>query len=97
MNQEAARDATRTIGLRIRRRRESRNKSLRVLSGLAGMSTSPCTASSANSVNWSLSEIVALTSALRVAPAELIKLPIRAPANDTSERVARADSLLRPR
>lgn len=39
-NQEAARDAMRTIGLRIRRIRETQDKSLQVISGLAGMSIS---------------------------------------------------------
>ncbi|MGH3440113.1 MAG: helix-turn-helix domain-containing protein [Pseudonocardiaceae bacterium] len=75
-------EEARTIGRRVRQIRYAREKSLRVVAGLAGMSTN---------MLWriehgqraldSRSEIVALANALEVAPSDLISLPIPAPGN----------------
>ncbi|MGH3938303.1 MAG: helix-turn-helix domain-containing protein [Pseudonocardiaceae bacterium] len=75
-------EEVRTIGRRVYQIRKIRKKSLRVIAGLAGMS-----ASSLSRIENGLraldsrSEIVALAHALQIAPAELIKLPVSAPAN----------------
>lgn len=79
---DAALDARRTIGLRIRRIRHSRRKSLRVISGLAGMSASTLHHVEHGRRELTLSEIVALANALKIAPMELIALPILAPPNN---------------
>jgi transcriptional regulator with XRE-family HTH domain len=73
---DAAMDARRTIGLRIRRIREGRDKSLRVIAGLAGMSSSTLHRIEHGQRDVTLSEIVALASALEVHPSALIGLPI---------------------
>lgn len=75
-NQGAAMDATRTIGLHIHRIRKARDKSLRIISGLAGMSTSTLHRIEHGQRELTLSEIVALASALEIAPTKLIRLPI---------------------
>ncbi|MGH3933030.1 MAG: helix-turn-helix domain-containing protein [Pseudonocardiaceae bacterium] len=79
VNQAAARDARRTIGLRIRRTRETRDKSLQVISGLAGMSPTTLHHIEHGRRDLTLSEIVALATALEIDPTELIILPIRTP------------------
>lgn len=79
VNQEATQDATRTIGLRIRRIRESRNKSLQVISGLAGMSISTLHHVEYGRRELTLSEIVALANALEIDPTKLIILPTFTP------------------
>lgn len=87
VNLSAARDARRTIGLHLRRLRQERRKSLRVISGLAGMSTSTLHHVEYGRRELTLSEIVALANALQTDPWKLIQLPIVAPANghtDTS-------------
>jgi DNA-binding Xre family transcriptional regulator len=71
-------DVRRTIGLRIRRIRGTRDKSLRIIAGLAGMSRSTLHRVEHGKRELTLSEIAALAIALNVAPAELIALPIRA-------------------
>jgi hypothetical protein len=78
-NQCAAMDATRTIGLHIQRIHKARNKSLRVISGLAGMSASTLHRIEHGQRELTLSEIVALASALEITSAKLIRLPILAP------------------
>ncbi len=77
VNQAAAMDAdeTRTIGRRIRRVRHARDKSLRVIAGMAGMSTSTLHRIEHGQRELTLSEIVALSSALETAPSTLIRLP----------------------
>lgn len=79
VSQGAAMDATRALGLRIQRIRGTRDKSLRVIAGLAGMSTSTLHRVEHGHRELTLSEIVALATALKIAPAELITLPTVAP------------------
>ncbi|MGH3938567.1 MAG: helix-turn-helix domain-containing protein [Pseudonocardiaceae bacterium] len=75
-------EEARTIGRRLHQIRKARKKSLRVIGGLAGMS-----AASLSRIENGLrpldsrAEIVALANALRIAPSELIRLPVPAPAN----------------
>jgi hypothetical protein len=90
VNQAAATDAdeTRTIGRRIRRIRNARDKSLRVIAGLAGMSTSTLHRIEHGQRDLTISEIVALASALEIAPSKLIRLPILAPANGHTDAAA---------
>ncbi len=61
-------DPTRTIGRRIRRIRTARDKSLRVIAGLAGMSKSTLHLIEHGQRNVTLSKIVALARALETAP-----------------------------
>lgn len=68
------------IGWRIRRIRNARDKSLRVIAGLAGMSTSTLHRIEHGQRELTLSEIVALAGALEIAPSKLVSLPILAPA-----------------
>ncbi len=75
-------DDARSIGARVRMIREARGKSLRVTAGLAGMD--PMRLSRIERGLYaldSLSEIVALANALQIAPSELVRLPVPAPAN----------------
>jgi transcriptional regulator with XRE-family HTH domain len=58
----------RTIGLRIHRIRTSRDKSLRVLAGLAGMDKSTLHRIEHGHRELTLSEIMALASALEIPP-----------------------------
>ncbi|MGH3812433.1 MAG: helix-turn-helix domain-containing protein [Pseudonocardiaceae bacterium] len=81
VNQSAARDARRMIGLRLRRIREDQHKSLHVISGLAGMSTSTLHHVEHGRRELTLSEIVVLANALQIDPWKLIKLPIFTPIN----------------
>lgn len=82
MNNDVARDATRTIGLRVRQFRKARDKSLRVIAGLAGMSSSTLHRIEHGQRELTLSEIVALGNALEIHPAKLIGLSILAPTTD---------------
>jgi transcriptional regulator with XRE-family HTH domain len=75
-------DARRAIGRRIRRIRRARDKSLRVIAGLAGMSHSTLHRVELGQRELTLSEIAALATALKIAPVELIRLPILASATD---------------
>ena len=87
MNQGAEMDAdeTCTIGRHIRRVRHARDKSLRVIAGLAGMSTSTLHRIEHGQHELTLSEIVALAGALKIAPSTLIRLSIPAPANPPTD------------
>ncbi len=81
----------RTIGARLRRIRNARKKSLRVIAGLAGMSKSRLSEiERGESALDSLSEIVALANALQIAPSELIRLPVPAPANGETDSAVEA-------
>jgi transcriptional regulator with XRE-family HTH domain len=80
MSQDAAGDAWRTVGLRIHRIRKSRDKSLRVIAGLAGMGKSTLHRIEHGQRDLTLSEIVALANALEIHPSKLITLPILTPA-----------------
>jgi transcriptional regulator with XRE-family HTH domain len=96
VNEGAAMDAehARTIGTRLHRIRNARNKSLQTIAGLAGMSTSTLHRIEHGQRALSLSEIIALANALEIAPSELTKLPVPAPANghtdSTTEALRRA-------
>ncbi len=79
-------DDARTIGARLRQIRNSRKKSLRVVSGLAGISKSKLSLIERGEIALdSRSEIVALANALRIAPSELVKLPMPAPENGDAD------------
>lgn len=60
MSQDAARDATRRIGLRIHRIRKSQDKSLKVIAGLTGMGKSTLHRIEHGQRELTISEIVAL-------------------------------------
>ncbi|MCA1709666.1 MAG: helix-turn-helix domain-containing protein [Actinobacteria bacterium] len=66
----------RMIGLRIHRIRKSRDKSLRVIAGLAGMSKSTLHRIEHGQRELTLSEILALASALEIPSSKLIVWPI---------------------
>jgi transcriptional regulator with XRE-family HTH domain len=75
-------DDARTIGRRLRQIRKSRGKSLVVIAGLAGMSKSQLDRIERGEVALDrLSQIVALANALQIAPSDLMRLPVPAPAN----------------
>lgn len=80
----------RTIGARLRQIRRARDKSLRVIAGLAGMSTTHLWRIEHGERALDLSEITALADALQIAPSELIKLPIPAPANGNTDSAIKA-------
>jgi transcriptional regulator with XRE-family HTH domain len=92
MNEGTAMDAehTRTIDARVHRIRIARRKSLRVIAGLAGMSTSTLHRIEHGQRGVTLSEIVALANALEIAPSELTKLPVPAPANGHTDSTTEA-------
>jgi transcriptional regulator with XRE-family HTH domain len=81
----------RTIGARLRQIRNSRKKSLRVIAGLAGMSKSHLSeVERGERALDSISEIVALANALQIAPSELMRLPVPAPANGETDSTVEA-------
>lgn len=80
----------RTIGARLRQIRRARDKSLRVIAGLTGMSTTHLWRIEHGERALDLSEITALADALQIAPSELIKLPIPAPANGDTDSAIKA-------
>ncbi|MBV9013659.1 MAG: helix-turn-helix transcriptional regulator [Pseudonocardiales bacterium] len=83
-------DEARTIGARLRQVRASRGKSLRVVAGLAGMSKSNLSQIERGERAPSLRQIVALANALGIAPSELTRLPIPAPANGHTDSTTEA-------
>jgi transcriptional regulator with XRE-family HTH domain len=84
-------DDARTIGRRLRQIRNSRKKGLRVIAGLAGMSKSKLSLIERGEIALdSISEIVALANALGIAPSELMKLPVPAPANGETDSAVEA-------
>jgi transcriptional regulator with XRE-family HTH domain len=84
-------DDARTIGRRLRRIRKARDKSLRVIAGLAGMSKSKLDRIERGEVALDkLSEIVALANALQIAPSDLRRLPVPAPANGHTDSTTEA-------
>ncbi len=81
----------RTIGTRLRQIRKSRRKSLVVIAGLAGMSKSQLDRIERGEVALDrLSEIVALANALHIAPSDLMRLPVPAPANGHTDSTTEA-------
>src|SRR5262245_36788650 len=83
-------DDARTIGWRLQRIRHARDRPLRVIAGLAGMSTSTLHRIEHGERAVTLSELVALARALEVAPSELTKLPVPAPANGHTDSTTEA-------
>ncbi|MBV9161182.1 MAG: helix-turn-helix transcriptional regulator [Pseudonocardiales bacterium] len=84
-------DDARTIGWRLRQVRRSRDKSLRVVAGLAGMSKSHLSEIERGDCALdSLSEILALAEVLQIAPSELIRLPVPAPGNGATDAAINA-------
>jgi transcriptional regulator with XRE-family HTH domain len=74
----------RTIGRQLRQVRKSRGKSMAVIAGLAGISEATLSRIETGKLaldSLSQSRIVALASALQIAPSELLRLPVPAPAN----------------
>ncbi|MGH3975667.1 MAG: helix-turn-helix domain-containing protein [Pseudonocardiaceae bacterium] len=65
-------------------------KSLRVIAGLAGISSSTLHRIEHGQRAVTLSEIVALATALEIAPSELTKLPVPAPANGHTDSTTEA-------
>lgn len=81
----------RTIGHRVRQIRRSRRKSLRVVAGLAGMSKSKLDRIERGEVALDrLSDIVALAGVLQIAPSDLMRLPVPAPANGDTDSTIEA-------
>ncbi|MGH3694941.1 MAG: helix-turn-helix domain-containing protein [Pseudonocardiaceae bacterium] len=75
-------DDPRTVGARLRRIRNARDKSLVVVAGLARISKSHLSRiERGERALDSRSEIVALANALQIAPSELTELPMPAPGN----------------
>lgn len=84
-------DDARTIGRRVRRIREARGKSLRVIAGLAGMSKSQLNRIERGEVALDrISDITALAAALHIAPSELTQIPAPAPGNGGTDRTIEA-------
>jgi transcriptional regulator with XRE-family HTH domain len=84
-------EEARTIGRRLYQIRKSRRKSLRLVAGLAGMSTTQLwRIEHGERALDSLSEIVALAEALQIAPSELMRLPVPAPANGETDSAINA-------
>lgn len=79
-------DDARTIGARLRQVRNARGKSLRVVSGLAGMSKSHLSELERGERALDRrSEIVALANALQIAPSELTRIPVPLPTNGDTD------------
>ncbi|MGH3985318.1 MAG: helix-turn-helix domain-containing protein [Pseudonocardiaceae bacterium] len=76
----------RPIGRRLRQIRQARRKSLRVVAGLAGVSSSHLhrIETGARPLD-SLMLVLALADALQIAPSELITLPVPAPGNGPTD------------
>jgi transcriptional regulator with XRE-family HTH domain len=84
----------RTIGARLRLIRDARRKSLRVVADLAGMGKSKLSQIERGEIPLdSISDIVALANALGIAPSELLRLPLPAPANGHTDSTTEAIGL----
>ncbi|MGH3684091.1 MAG: helix-turn-helix domain-containing protein [Pseudonocardiaceae bacterium] len=83
----------RTIGWRLRRVRDERGKSLRVISGLAGMSKATLSRIERGERSPTLNELVALADALQISVSELTRLPVPAPANGHTDSTTKAIGL----
>ncbi|MGH3686401.1 MAG: helix-turn-helix domain-containing protein [Pseudonocardiaceae bacterium] len=88
-------DDARTIGQRLRLIRCARDKSLRVVAGLAGISKSQLSEiERGERALDSLKQLVALANALQIAPSELVKLPVPAPGNGNTDATVEAARLV---
>lgn len=75
-------EEARTIGARLRQIRKTRDKSLEVIAGLAGISAPTLSRiETGKQALDSISQIVGLANALQIPPSELMRLPVPAPAN----------------
>ncbi|MBV9730051.1 MAG: helix-turn-helix transcriptional regulator [Pseudonocardiales bacterium] len=74
----------------MHRIRTARGKSLRVIAGLAGMSKSTLHQIEHGQRAVTLTEIIALANALEIAPSELTRLPLPAPANGHTDSTTEA-------
>ncbi|MGH3898062.1 MAG: helix-turn-helix domain-containing protein [Pseudonocardiaceae bacterium] len=84
-------DEPETIGRRLRRIREARGKSLVVIAGLAGISESYLSMlETGKRALDRYSLIVALANALQIAPSDLTRLPVPAPANGETDAAVEA-------
>ncbi|MGH3845308.1 MAG: helix-turn-helix domain-containing protein [Pseudonocardiaceae bacterium] len=84
-------EAAHTIGRRVRQIRYAREKSLRMVAGLAGLSTTKLRRiETGQRALDSRSEIVALANALQVAPSELTAMDVPAPGNGTTDLAVEA-------
>ncbi|MGH3939120.1 MAG: helix-turn-helix domain-containing protein [Pseudonocardiaceae bacterium] len=84
-------EEARTIGRRLRQIRKARRKALVVVAGLAGMSKSKLDRIERGEMALDkLSDIVALADALEVAPGDLVRLPVPAPANGHTDSTVEA-------
>ncbi|HEY2763942.1 MAG TPA: helix-turn-helix transcriptional regulator, partial [Pseudonocardiaceae bacterium] len=83
-------DEARAIGWKLRRIRDSRGKSLRVIAELAGMSASTLHRIEHGERSVTIPEIVALANALEIGPSELTRLPVPAPANGHTDSTTEA-------
>ncbi|MGH3932616.1 MAG: helix-turn-helix domain-containing protein [Pseudonocardiaceae bacterium] len=83
-------EEVRTIGQRLRRIRKSRGKSLRVIGPLAGMNRMTLQRIESGERAVTLSEVVALASALQIAPSDLMRLPVPAPGNGQTDSTVEA-------
>jgi transcriptional regulator with XRE-family HTH domain len=84
-------DDARMIGRRLRRIRQARRKSLRVVAGLAGISASQLSRiETGQRALDSFAQAVALADVLQVAPSELVRLPVPAPANGHTDSAIEA-------
>ena len=86
-------DDARTIGWRLRRVRDGRGKSLRVIAGLAGMSKATLSRIERGERSPTLNELVRLADALRISVPELTRLPVPAPANGHTDSTTKAIGL----
>ncbi len=81
----------RTIGRRLRQLRKTRRKSLEVIAGLAGISAPTLSRiERGQQALDSISQIVGLAEALQIAPSELMRLPVPAPANGHADAATEA-------
>ncbi|MGH4012427.1 MAG: helix-turn-helix domain-containing protein [Pseudonocardiaceae bacterium] len=83
-------EEARAIGWALWRVRDARGKSLRVIAELAGMSASTLHRIEHGQHAVTLAEIRALADALQIAPSELTKLPVPAPANGHTDSTIEA-------
>ncbi|MGH3686592.1 MAG: helix-turn-helix domain-containing protein [Pseudonocardiaceae bacterium] len=83
-------DEAGTIGRRLRQVRKRRDKSLRVIAGLAGMKRMTLSRIERGERAVTLSELVALAGVLEIAPSELTALPVPAPANGHTDSTTEA-------
>lgn len=81
------------IGLRVRQVRERRDKSLRMIADLAGMSTTTLWRIEHGEHSPTLKEVLALANALQISAAELTRLPVPAPANGHTDSTIEATGL----